>query len=130
VIVDYYSQRIICTSFAPGKTHDFALFKQQAIKLNPATVCAVDSGYQGIAELHQPAYCPKKASKHHPLTPNQKAYNRTLCGYRILVENMICKLKVFRILSCRYRNRRRRFGLRFNLIAGILNREIDLKLDL
>ncbi|RGD91737.1 IS5/IS1182 family transposase, partial [Acinetobacter sp. SWAC57] len=30
-------------------------------------------------------------------------------------------LKVFRILSERYRNRRKRFGLRMNLIAGLIN---------
>ncbi|MEG4234701.1 IS5/IS1182 family transposase, partial [Microcoleus sp. Pol11C3] len=30
------------------------------------------------------------------------------------------------ILSERYRNRRRRFGLRFNLIAGIYNYELNL----
>ncbi|MGL4824740.1 MAG: IS5/IS1182 family transposase, partial [Alphaproteobacteria bacterium] len=30
----------------------------------------------------------------------------------------------FKIISDRYRNRRRRFALRFNLIAGIYNWEI------
>lgn len=34
-------------------------------------------------------------------------------------------LKIFRILAERYRNRRRRFGLRFNLIAGIYNYELN-----
>ncbi len=35
-------------------------------------------------------------------------------------------LKVFRILAQPYRNRRRRFGLRFNLIAALYNRGLDL----
>ncbi|MEL7406845.1 MAG: IS5/IS1182 family transposase, partial [Cyanobacteria bacterium J06558_2] len=35
-------------------------------------------------------------------------------------------LKIFRILAQPYRNRRRRFGLRFNLIAGLYNCGIDL----
>jgi len=34
------------------------------------------------------------------------------------------KLKIFRILAERYRNRRKRFGLRFNLIAAIVNFEL------
>lgn len=34
------------------------------------------------------------------------------------------RLKIFRILAERYRNRRRRFGLRFNLISAILNSEL------
>jgi len=46
---------------------------------------------------------------------------------RILAEHVIGKLKVFRILSERYRNRRKRFGLRFNLIAAIYNFELELK---
>ncbi|MBT7069454.1 MAG: IS5/IS1182 family transposase, partial [Anaerolineae bacterium] len=32
---------------------------------------------------------------------------------------------VFRILSERYRNRRKRFGLRFNLIASLYNFELN-----
>ncbi|MDE0527547.1 MAG: IS5/IS1182 family transposase, partial [Truepera sp.] len=35
-------------------------------------------------------------------------------------------LKVFRILSGRYRNRRKRLALRFSLIAGIFNFELAL----
>ncbi|MDB6096648.1 MAG: transposase, partial [Francisellaceae bacterium] len=33
--------------------------------------------------------------------------------------------KRYKIIADRYRNRRKRFGLRFNLIAGICNFEID-----
>ncbi|MCL2514075.1 MAG: IS5/IS1182 family transposase, partial [Oscillospiraceae bacterium] len=32
----------------------------------------------------------------------------------------------FKILSERYRNRRKRFGLRFNLIAGICNFDMSI----
>ena len=38
----------------------------------------------------------------------------------------IKNLKIFRILAQPYRNRRRRFGLRFNLIAGLYNYGVDL----
>ncbi|MBD0310849.1 MAG: IS5/IS1182 family transposase, partial [Microcoleus sp. T1-bin1] len=43
-----------------------------------------------------------------------------------IIEHVNRRLKIFRILSERYRNRRRRFGLRFNLIAGIYNYELNL----
>jgi hypothetical protein len=36
------------------------------------------------------------------------------------------KLKIFNSLADRYRNRRKRFGLRFNLIAGLYNYELRL----
>jgi len=47
--------------------------------------------------------------------------NREISRQRILVEHTICFVKRFRILSERYRNRRKRFALRFSLIAGFCN---------
>ena len=54
----------------------------------------------------------------------QKQENRKLSSQRIYVEHVIGNLKVFRILSERYRNRRKRFGLRFNLTVTIYNLEL------
>ncbi len=85
-----------------------------------------DSGYQGLQELTGNALLPIKGSKHNPLTPQQKIYNRMLASQRIVIENIIRFLKRFRIIADRYRNRRKRFGLRFNLIAAIYNQELAL----
>ncbi|MHB9148370.1 MAG: IS5/IS1182 family transposase, partial [Candidatus Amoebophilus sp.] len=41
-----------------------------------------------------------------------------------LSEHIIGMLKRFKILAEPYRNRKKRFGLRFNLIAGIYNYEL------
>lgn len=43
----------------------------------------------------------------------------------MVVEHVNRRLQIFRILAGRYRNRRKRFGLRFNLIAAILNVALD-----
>ncbi|NCR41943.1 MAG: transposase family protein, partial [Microcystis aeruginosa W13-11] len=56
----------------------------------------------------------------------EKEFNRQLSRERIVIEHIHRSLKRLRILSSRYRNRRRRFGLRFNLIAGIYNYELSL----
>jgi len=56
----------------------------------------------------------------------KKKENFQLASQRIGVENVIRRLKRFRILSSRYRNRRKRFCLRVNLIAGIYNYELKL----
>ncbi|MFP3014852.1 MAG: transposase family protein, partial [Wolbachia sp.] len=53
-----------------------------------------------------------------------KKENRTLMSHRAIVENVIGLLKRFKIISDRYRSRRKRFGLRFNLIAAIHNFEL------
>jgi hypothetical protein len=42
----------------------------------------------------------------------------------MLVENVIREIKIFKIVADKYRNRRKRFGLRFNLIASIYNYEL------
>jgi hypothetical protein len=42
----------------------------------------------------------------------------------VVAELVNRRLKIFRILAERYRNRRRRFALRFNLIAAIVNVEL------
>ncbi len=44
---------------------------------------------------------------------------------RVMNEHINGLLKRFKIFAERYRNRRRRFGLRINLLAGIYNFEID-----
>ena len=83
-----------------------------------------DAGYQGLADLHANSQTLRKKSKHHSPTPEQKAANRELARRRIFVEHVICKVKIFRILSEHYRNRHKRFGLRFNLIASLYNLEL------
>jgi len=104
--------------------HDFRLFKESKIEIAGDILCLADSGYQGLTKLHANSQTPHKKSKHHPLTLEQKRANRELARQRIFVEHVIGKLKVFRILSERYRNRRKRFALRFNLIAAIYNFEL------
>ena len=68
---------------------------------------------------------PKKRSKKDRLTKDDKRNNRILSKERVLNENVIGVLKRFKIITDRYRNRRKRFALRFNLIAGIYNLELS-----
>ena len=126
VAADLKSKQILATDLATGSTHDFQLFKESRSLPTPTIAILADSGYQGIAKVHENSQTPDKKSKLHPLTDEQKASNRALSRQRILIENILRRLKVFRILSERYRNRRKRFGLRFNLIAAIYNLELNL----
>lgn len=66
-----------------------------------------DAGYQGLVELHLNSQTPSKKTKLHPLTREQQAKNRTLSQQRILIENIIRRLKIFRASSERHRNHRR-----------------------
>lgn len=89
--------------------------------MSAQTQCLADSGYLGLKKRHSNSRLPHKKSKLHPLTEAQKADNQQLSSERFLVEHIIRSMKIFRILAERYRNRRKRFGLRFNLIAAIYN---------
>lgn len=44
---------------------------------------------------------------------------------RVTVEHIIGKIKIFRVLAERYRNKRKRYELRMQLICGIYNTEIN-----
>ena len=120
-MVDKNLQKIICTAFSNGKKHDFRLFKDSKTQIHPAISVLTDSGYQGLQKLHAKTQMPKKRSKKNPVTLEDKRNNQKLSSDRVLNENVIGSLKRFKIISDRYRNRRKRFSLRFNLIAGIHN---------
>lgn len=83
-----------------------------------------DKGYQGIKRIHGNSQIPHKKPRGKKLEKEQKKQNRALAIRRIVVENIYRNLKIFRILSERYRNRGKRFSLRFNLIAAIYNYEL------
>jgi len=122
--VDKKSQQISCTAFANWKRHDFRLFKESKTQIHPAIGVVTDTGFQGLQKIHAKTQMPKKRSKKNPLTKEDKRNNQQLSKERVLNENVIGSLKRFKILSDRYRNRRKRFALRFNLIAGIYNLEL------
>ena len=101
------------------------MFKESGVHIHPDTKSLTDTGYQGIQKIHKKAELPKKKTKKNPLTKEDKKINRILSSERVLNENVIGMVKRFKIIADRYRNRRKRFGLRFNLIAGIYNFELD-----
>lgn len=122
--MDKQSSLIICTNFCNGKKHDFKLFKDSRVRWTRKIQGIVDSGYTGMKNMQPTSLLPQKRRKGKTLTKDEKQINRDISSKRALNENVISRLKRFKILSDKYRNRRKRFGLRFNLIAGIQNWEL------
>ena len=118
MLVDFQNGEIIALAFSNGKKHDFQLLKESRTHVRAETVLEADTGYLGLAQIHANSLLPKKRSKNHPLTDQERRSNREISRKRIFVEHAIRFVKRFRILSERYRNRRKRFALRFSLIAG------------
>jgi len=124
LIVNRKTREIICTAHAQGSTHDFKLYQDSIGNAVSENVKVQgDSGYQGILKLHKNSETPKKKPKGGKLSTDEKAENRRISQERILIENINAKIKVFKIASSRYRNRRKRYGLRMSLICGIINFE-------
>jgi hypothetical protein len=103
-----------------GAMHDFALHKEEP-PIPPESRAFVDSGYQGLDKLHQATELPYKATKTKQLDKEEKEYNHALSRFRVIVENVIGDIKTFKILSDRYRNKRKRYGIKFHIISGIVN---------
>jgi hypothetical protein len=115
-------RKILALCIDKGRTQDFKVFKQSkaARKITLSKILA-DLGYLGIKKICPNAQIPKKRTKLKPLTKEDKKENHKLSSKRIIVEQINAKIKVFKITKYPYRNRRKRFGLRMNLICAIIN---------
>jgi len=103
-----------------GKVHDFKIHKESD-RIAVGTRVYADSGYQGIKKRSKNAKIPIKKRHKKALSFWEKAYNKVIAKKRIKVENVIAQLKNFRILSYRYRNKRKGYNLKFNIIGGLVN---------
>lgn len=119
--------KILAAAVGKGREHDFKLFKRSGLRVHKDTELLADSGYQGLAKRHAKCRTPhKRRRKIIPLSAEQKAHNHQLASERVVAEHVIRRLKVFRVLKETYRHRRRRFGLRLHLLAGLHNHDLNL----
>jgi hypothetical protein len=109
----------------PGAKHDKKLYDESKVsgRLDEDEAMMGDSGFQGIQKDHL-AVLPDKKPKGGGLTDEQKARNRRLSHYRIVVENTICQLKTFRVLAHVYRHARESHSDIFAIVATLVNRRI------
>jgi len=121
VLVDKKTNKIIRTAFTREHNHDFNLFKKSKLRLNPKIQLLGDLGYVGMDKYHKNNLLPHKKKKGKKLSIEQKKENKELGKVRITVEHTFAKMKRFKIFYYPYRNRRKRFALRFNLFAAIHN---------
>jgi len=105
---------------APGRVHDLEI-RRRGPPLPTSSHIYADSGYQGLQEYHSAIDIPYKKTKNKPLTTEERDYNHALSSFRVRVEHRIGRLKVFRILSERYRYQRDRYAVKISIVAGIIN---------
>ena len=127
VIIDRKTETIISTEMFNGKAHDGTIFKKTT-HLNPDIQAYFDSGYRGVQKVHANSLIPIRHKEDiAKLSDEQKAVrkaeNKAISSVRMKIEHVIGRIKIFKIVSERYRNRLKRLLLRFNLICGIVNYE-------
>ncbi len=120
----------LSASVPGGATHDLTLLRQTNLlqELEADEAAMLDKGYDGIQKdypnvrLHQPY----KARRNHPLTDDQKAFNRLLARYRIVVEHTNALLNKFQALVQVFRQVRSNHTRIIRVIAGLVNRRIQV----
>ena len=75
------------------------LFRQSGVRLFEFILLVGDKGYQGIDELHENSIMPYKKPKGGKLTKEQKAFNRSLSKFRILIERINRRIKRFKVVT-------------------------------
>ncbi|EGJ13290.1 transcriptional regulator, MarR family domain protein [Streptococcus pneumoniae GA47368] len=126
IMLDLTTHKVCQMAFSDGHTHDFTLFKESIGQSLPETTLAfVDLGYLGILKFHENTFIPAKNSKNRRLSEDDKQLNKEMSAIRIEIEHFNAKFKTFQIMSVPYRNRRKRFELRAELICAIINYEVN-----
>ena len=94
LIADLKTRLVLSVDQTEGCVHDFRIFKDSTgSAVSPDITAKTDSGYQGIATYHANSEVPYKKSKNHPLTPEEKAFNRRLARERIVIEHINREIK-------------------------------------
>lgn len=124
IIIVEGTKRIVNYYNAKGTTHDYKMLKDSNI-LSTLEEKGIggkfDSGYQGVQKELSRAIMPKKKSKLHELTEEEKEYNKQLSKKRIAIEHINRELKIFRIMKETYRNHQNRYEEKLQTMCGIYN---------
>jgi hypothetical protein len=118
------TNQVICVVEAKGSVHDFEIFKRSNFRINENIILLGDKGFQGISELHLNSLIPHKKPRNGKLSKSQKRFNSSLSKDRISIEHVNRRIKRFKILSQRYRNKQLKHLMRVSLICGIYNFEL------
>ena len=133
------------TAHSPGRRHDFKVYKMKHPTFPDNLPCGSaenagrfdrnclrhygDTAYIAMRKVVPglDSTTPIKRKPGKDLTPNQREYNRAHSRIRIRVENAIRRIKTFRIMKDRYRNRLGRYDRINDIVCGVVNQTILMK---
>ena len=114
VIFNASLKQIVSIQIEIGRKHDLRIARKHIKELLIYPCITVDLAYKEFHQIKSKLLIPIKKTKNISLPKIAKQINKEISRRRIAIEHINCQLKPFRILTERYRNRRKRFGLRMN----------------
>ncbi len=133
VVVDTRGRILTIGPSVPGgANHDLTLLRGSGVleSLGEGEAAMLDRGYVGVGNYYPgvPVVIPFRASKGHPLTDEQKAHNREVAGYRIVVEHTMAQLNRFTILRQVFRGQKRERHTEVVRVVGkLVNRRLAVR---
>jgi hypothetical protein len=122
----------ISASVPGGATHDVTLLRQTGVldRLAEGEGAMLDKGYVGIDKGYPtvPLVIPFKARRNQPLTDEQKAFNRVVARYRIVVEHALAQLDRFTVLRQVFRGRSWRHGTAHSQVVRVVARLVNRRI--
>ena len=108
-----------------GKTHDFAMFKEEKLidALPPKTPVYTDNGFEGLDKLREDIEIrkPKKKRKKKKLNGGEQLGNRLISRERIKIEHAIGGIKRFKIVSDIFRGISHSMDKTMEIACGLWN---------
>ncbi len=107
VMTDERKRILFLSPTKSGRRHDKRLADKVSLlrHIPPNVGIFADSGFQGIQHVHPNTLIPKRGSKNHPLTEEEKRENTLIASFRMGVEHAIGGAKRFRALTDVFRNK-------------------------
>jgi len=122
--MDGQTGEVVSVHEAYGSEHDFEVFRRSGVVFAKDVLAVADKGYIGIHELHPFSVLPVKKPRSGELSKEQKAFNRNVSSYRMRIEHVNRRIKLFKMFQHRYRNKQRKHLMRISLVCGIYNYEL------
>lgn len=109
----------------PGPMSDSMLFRRSRLPVNlPAGVrLFADSAFEGMGKVYPEfeVVTPFKRPKGGELTSQEQDFNRQVSKVRITVENVLCRVKTFRVCGDFFRNPTSTHGRLAGVVSGLVN---------
>lgn len=120
IVTDKNKKVLVVSATRSARRHDKRLADKDILfeRIPEGVDIFVDTGFQGVKQKHRNTYIPQKRTKEHPLTLEQKQWNKLISSIRVPVEHAIGGIKRYQSVSQTFRNKKLQLADTFILLAA------------